>query len=336
LLNDKVLKSVADAVTKVMAEALKGDQHKIDKNKNNKIDAHDFKLLRKEETVTEEEKKKPNPFDWKNTPRETREKGELTGHESKRTSTGTVYTKKAVKEEASQEEYTKEIAKAKAKDAGKVAQPEVAKPAVQAVQQEEVEQIEAEALIENYEMINEVSVGAKIRAYAQHSRDAFDHNDMGNEDEADRHSERASKIMKHIEKHHGPEAVKHAKKAGHAAIFGRDDPHGHGDGGHDVLHGGLRSNKTVTKAGKVPKGTQSAMKNKIMAYGRHRDTAGPKGHLPEEVQIDERHLTSGEKADVEKNVKGMKKNLQGFKARYGKDAKSVMYATATANAKKSD
>lgn len=34
-------------------EALKGDQHKIDKNKNNKIDAHDFKLLRKEDTVEE-------------------------------------------------------------------------------------------------------------------------------------------------------------------------------------------------------------------------------------------------------------------------------------------
>jgi hypothetical protein len=31
-------------------EALKGKQHKIDKNKNGKIDAHDFKLLRKEES----------------------------------------------------------------------------------------------------------------------------------------------------------------------------------------------------------------------------------------------------------------------------------------------
>lgn len=34
---------------KEIAEALKGNQHKIDKNKNGKIDAHDFKLLRKEE-----------------------------------------------------------------------------------------------------------------------------------------------------------------------------------------------------------------------------------------------------------------------------------------------
>ena len=33
-----------------MQEQLKGKQHKIDKNKNGKIDAHDFKLLQKEET----------------------------------------------------------------------------------------------------------------------------------------------------------------------------------------------------------------------------------------------------------------------------------------------
>jgi hypothetical protein len=34
-------------------EELKGNQHKLDKNKNGKVDAHDFKLLRKEETVEE-------------------------------------------------------------------------------------------------------------------------------------------------------------------------------------------------------------------------------------------------------------------------------------------
>jgi hypothetical protein len=36
---------------------------------------------------------------------------------------------------------------------------------------------------------------------------------------------------------------------------------------------------------------------------------------------------------MEKNVKGMKKNIAGFKERYGKDAKSVMYAAATKQAK---
>lgn len=44
-------------------EELKGNQHKIDKNKNGKIDAHDFKLLRKEEVeeLDESLSVKPQP-----------------------------------------------------------------------------------------------------------------------------------------------------------------------------------------------------------------------------------------------------------------------------------
>ena len=38
-----------------MSEELKGNQHKIDANKNNKIDAHDFKLLRSKLKVKKEE-----------------------------------------------------------------------------------------------------------------------------------------------------------------------------------------------------------------------------------------------------------------------------------------
>ena len=40
---------------KVKKEELKGKQHKLDKNKNSKVDAHDFKLLRKEEAEQVEE-----------------------------------------------------------------------------------------------------------------------------------------------------------------------------------------------------------------------------------------------------------------------------------------
>jgi hypothetical protein len=43
------LQTACDYMTSEMNEALKGNQHKIDKNKNGKVDAHDFKLLRKEE-----------------------------------------------------------------------------------------------------------------------------------------------------------------------------------------------------------------------------------------------------------------------------------------------
>lgn len=54
--------------------------------------------------------------------------------------------------------------------------------------------------------------------------------------------------------------------------------------------------------------------------------------VPEETIL-ERELDPTEKSEKERIVKGMKKSAADFKARYGKRAKSVMYATATARAK---
>ena len=50
-------------------------------------------------------------------------------------------------------------------------------------------------------------------------------------------------------------------------------------------------------------------------------------------EIDERKLSKGEEKEKEKIVKGMKKSKKDFKKRYGDDAESVMYATATKIAK---
>lgn len=58
-----------------------------------------------------------------------------------------------------------------------------------------------------------------------------------------------------------------------------------------------------------------------------------KAKISEETELDERHLTADEKAEMEKNVKGMKKNMSSFKDRYGDRAKEVVYATATKQAK---
>ena len=49
--------------------------------------------------------------------------------------------------------------------------------------------------------------------------------------------------------------------------------------------------------------------------------------------MEERKLTKDEMSDREDYVKGMKKNKKDFKKRYGDDAESVMYATATKMAK---
>lgn len=56
-LPESLIAAVSEAMKtriEVKKEELKGDQHKIDKNKNGKIDAHDFKLLKKEEVELDE------------------------------------------------------------------------------------------------------------------------------------------------------------------------------------------------------------------------------------------------------------------------------------------
>ena len=54
---------------------------------------------------------------------------------------------------------------------------------------------------------------------------------------------------------------------------------------------------------------------------------------PADVQVAERKLSKSEEREKEKVVKGMKKSKKDFEKRYGDDAESVMYATATKMAK---
>jgi hypothetical protein len=76
-------------------------------------------------------------------------------------------------------------------------------------------------------------------------------------------------------------------------------------------------------------------KQSIKKHLIYNKMAGKGTAISEEVEeLDERELSKGETAEKERIVKGMKKSLAGFKARYGDKAKSVMYATATKAAKK--
>jgi hypothetical protein len=88
------------------------------------------------------------------------------------------------------------------------------------------------------------------------------------------------------------------------------------------------NSKVVGKTVKVHSSdVASATKHvKMAGYKDHKVVGG----LNEEKMSDE------DMAQREKIVKGMKKNLQGFKARYGDDAKKVMYATATKQAMKEE
>lgn len=60
----------------------------------------------------------------------------------------------------------------------------------------------------------------------------------------------------------------------------------------------------------------------------------PKVKATQETNIQEKTLTPAESKKKEEIVKSMKKGASGFKERYGKRAKEVMYATATKQAKK--
>ena len=185
MLQDKKLKSVAEAVAKIMGEDLKGKQHKIDANHNNKIDAEDFKILRGEKKMKKEEveqidevkladlpvrkvsgtkyggeSQKDEPEeddeDMDDKPKKSVKKGtfkrryntkaykeSFTGMMTNLQEQGLGYVAELmVTEEPTNDEYTAEVKDAQAKSEGKGKKAEVAKPLVQAVKNEEVEQLD--------------------------------------------------------------------------------------------------------------------------------------------------------------------------------------------------
>jgi hypothetical protein len=88
----------------------------------------------------------------------------------------------------------------------------------------------------------------------------------------------------------------------------------------------------------TPSKTKPAAKAKTAAKPKAKKKTGKLDSLlssirSEEVELEERTLDATETREKERIVKGMKKNLAGFRARYGDRAKEVMYATATKNAK---
>ena len=130
--------------------------------------------------------------------------------------------------------------------------------------------------------------------------------------------------------------------------FGKGKEGGAGGGGWDRYNTkGERMGKCAREPGEpkpkcLSKEKASKMsKSEIASAVRRKRNQDPvadrsgKGGAPKMVsnKIDERTLTKGEENKKEDYVKGMKKSAKDFKARYGKDYKSVMYATATKMAK---
>ena len=108
----------------------------------------------------------------------------------------------------------------------------------------------------------------------------------------------------------------------------------------DDIHKGLKKHHdNVKKGGKAHWGHVGDIKyihnelqdlhDSLMQRGEYAKPLVTK----EELELDERTLTSDEMKRREDIVKGMKKGLKGFKQRYGADAMSVMYGRATNLAK---
>ena len=416
----KELGGVADAVTKIMDEALKGNQHKIDANKNGKVDAHDFKLLRakkevKEETKQIDELSKATMGSYVNksakdavdrTAQEV-ETGEIDKLADKRMKGIKLATKKLTKEESVKEGYYKDIDTNRKEDerlAKKVSSPfgkpdkkktkiatpgkfgygysaarHLARQGMAGVTKEETEQvdeviqktssgyihharpgvyggsekekhvvdtlrgpkkseieaIEKEKKVKKFsEMLDLINTHG-LKALSEMIKEEPDNEQFtqelkdqeakaaGKKKQADiaKGSVQAVKVEEDVEQldELSPKTLGSYVKKAHRS--GTDNSFDHGDDEHRQY-----GDSDDTEREKEMQDRERAIANR--EKGVHRAVK----RLTKE-NIQERSLTEPEMKKKEEIVKSMKKGLSGFKARYGKDAKSVMYATATKQAK---
>ena len=357
IFNDKVLKSVAEAASKVMQqEELKGNQHKIDANKNGKIDAHDFKLLRA--------KKKPMN-------EELEQLDEVGDTPAGRKALGS-YVSKAIADKS--KDRTKGLRKATSR---------MYKDDFYGKKNEEVEASEQEQLNEAFPTVadaqkrmaaGKTATGSvtKTASGLVHKRDYKDDNDeddtpkkktpygarqkrnlgtkLYKESFADmissiqtKGTKSLSNIFEKEQINEEPDNEQFTKelKDQEASMSGKKkQPSVAAPATQGVKN--MAESEDVQQEGimDVAKGAAGVVKKVISnerAYqAQKQKKAGEvmSNLRKEEVeQIDERELTKGEAEKKEEYVKGMKKKLSGFKQRYGERAKEVMYATATKMAK---
>ena len=331
-MNDAITKSVSNAYMKMKAEELSAKQKKhIDKNNNNKIDSHDFKLLRKEDNEVEEgwddmmkavkAKSGPQPSGGSGIKKGTRYGGSNQKDEPEVKEKPTAKTKKkpfsemlqtyksaglkslfeaieekAIAEESTNDEFKAELDDTQSKSTGKK-KAEVAKAKVDAVQQEEVEELD------------ELSKDT-LNSYVKKSFSDKEKDNLNTPERQKGLRKATSRLYKedeeHIEELSTPTLASYVKKVGH--------------------EGAWTKKRTAGVNSALNKVKQNSMKSEDM------DIDAING--VKMSTIGEAEMTDAEKNKREDIVKGMKKGMAGFKERYGDRAKSVMYATATKQAMK--
>jgi hypothetical protein len=361
----KVTKSIADAAMKVMmgesqqlevlSEELKGDQHKIDANKNNKIDAHDFKLLRAKKEVKEEKDSCEDEAEEAVDKHEKKmhgKKGEVSKHE-----------KEMHSEETEIEEGTKvQVAPGRTRNIGTHGRAQGSAFGGTDWDKEESEKEEKPKTRRKYgarqnytrstrvnesftDMLETYNEGG-VKALLGSLRTEIEIEEEATNDEFKAELDKAQAKSEGREKANVSQALVTASKrvdeeveqldelskktlGNYIGKAARDLKHSSTEYGRDIETGARNSDDDNVR--------RHSDKNydKMQKRTGGLERAGSK-IAKEEVELEERELSSSEKETKEKYVKGMKKGLQGFKQRYGDRAKEVMYATATKMAKKED
>ena len=345
--DDKVTKSVADAARRIMEgqepevlnEALKGDQHKIDANKNNKIDSEDFKLLRSKKKVEEAagaSKEKETKFHSKldklvhktfgKSPDEMKEEVELTESHFK---VGDDVVCKASGMEG-------EVVKVDPKEEGKyyTVKREDGKMIKYAP-----DELKLEDEDEDEEEKDDMNEGTKVQVAPGRTRNIGTHGrakgaDFGGTDWDKEESGKEDK----------PKRAKYGSRQNFVRSTRVNESFTdmlelYNDGGiKSLLESLSRKEETIPEESTNDEFKAEIKKAQDKSEGREKaEVAKAKvdavENVKEEIELEERTLTEPEMKKKEDVVKGMKKNLSSFKDRYGDRAKEVMYATATKLAK---
>ena len=316
---------------KKVAEELKGDQHKIDANKNNKIDAHDFAILRGKKKVKEDmyfAKKLIEGMKRSDVPafvRKARGDAPLTPAEVKSGSKDSISDPKnlakARNEEIEIDEASceTEVKKHEKRMHGKNG--EVAKH-VDKMHKEEIESLDEKNVPTSPEK------WAKAKAAAK-SKFAVYPSAYANGWASKKYKAMGGGWKSVSEEVEQEELID--EKAGYSAKAAR--------AGKDIGKPGKAFSMIAKKAGERYGSSEAGKRvaGAILAKLRKEDEDWSDEDIDalfEVHELEERKMTDSEMKKREDIVKGMKKGLAGFKSRYGARAKDVMYATATKQAMK--
>jgi ribosomal protein L35AE/L33A len=342
--NKRLARKAMKEEVEITSEALKGNQHKIDANKNGKVDAHDFKLLRGRKTPKQVDELKSTTLRSyiKKAKADGKEKSKMSddiraraAHRGKKPS----WTGKTI---------IANLAAAKTKRDGKIA---MAKDKLKTEEAEQVDELSKNTLKsyldkapDSYrelkktkgltasktmrrstgvaraaigilkkgmkeETVNELKQSTMTKAFAARS------DPQGPESD----SKKADKTLGHIKRKHGDAGVANAEKHATAKHFGRSSVDSKNQGNYTRPTDTRNISKRVTKAGKLNK-TDSATLKKHYKYKLAKE------EVTQDVEVTE--------ASYAKKGNIFKKISKKASRKYGKDRAAKIAGAVIAKMRK--